>query len=339
MKPALLITNLGTPESPTAKDVGPYLKEFLSDKYVLTMPAPIRWALVNLLIVPRRSQASAKNYQKIWTDRGSPLMFHTQDFVDGVRKSFDGAEVFLSMRYGKPSLFETMKSIVDSGHRDLWLFPLYPQYAESTVRTTIERVQELINENNWPLKLRFLDRFYDSEYYIDSMVQLIRSHLESFKADHLLFSYHGVPVSHVLKTDPTGKHCDRVPECCAKPVEANKNCYRFHCIQTTRNILNHLDLPKEQVTNVFQSRLGPNRWLEPATDKTIIELAQSGVKKLAVVCPAFVMDCLETLEEIGQEGRELFLENGGEDYHMIPCLNSESHWVQNSIKLVQSEFN
>ncbi len=339
MKSALLLTNLGTPEAPTAEAVGPYLREFLSDPFVLTMPAPIRWALVNLLIVPRRSSASAENYKKIWTDRGSPLLFNSQDLYNALKKQLQGQiDVYLGMRYGKPSLESQIDSILQTSAEEIILLPLYPQYAESTIRTTVEKVKELLSSKGSQIKLKVIDRFYAEEEYLAAKSQLIDESLRTFKADHLLFSYHGVPVSHVKKTDPTKNHCDKLPQCCEKACEANYNCYRFHCEETTRGLLKHFSWDEERASTSFQSRLGPSRWLEPSTENRIKELAISGVKNLAVVCPAFTADCLETIEEIGQEGRETFLDHGGEDYLMIPCLNSHPRWVKAIENWVSSDF-
>ena len=357
-KPALLITNLGTPDSPGVGDVGKYLREFLLDKYVLTMPSWIRWILVHCLILPLRTRTSAKNYRKIWTDRGSPLLFHSRDFANQLRQQVDFAQVYLAMRYGSPSLEEQLRLIQRAGHQNLWLWPLYPQYAESTVATTIERVRQLLqhldlpqgpnvnlpesspplSHSGWRPSLKIFDRFYDRAPYIGALASSISGFLQKFPADYLLFSYHGLPVHHIKKTDPSGQHCGQRASCCERAVEANGNCYRFHCFETTRRVLEILDFPRERTKTSFQSRLGPTAWIQPPTDQSIGELARRGVKRLAVVCPSFVVDCLETLEEIGQGGREIFLHSGGKEFGLIPCLNSGGSWVRASKEMLESHF-
>lgn len=326
-KEAVLLVNLGSPDSTNPKDVKTYLDEFLMDKYVIDYPYALRALLVKGIVLNVRPKKSAAAYSKIWWNEGSPLIILSEQLKALVQERLD-VPVALGMRYGNPSIEFAIQNLLKKHPQisNLFVVPLYPQYAESTTRTVIEKTKEVIKKNKWNLQVTFQPPFFKEEIYIKALGESIRPYINQY--EHFLFSYHGVPKRHVKKTDPTGSHCQKNGDCCAiSNPQAQKNCYRHHCIETTNAVVNYLELPKEKYSVSFQSRLGPEKWIEPYTDKSIEELAHNGIKSLAVVCPAFVSDCLETLEEIGMEGKEEFIEAGGESFTQIPCLNTNKLWV------------
>ncbi len=326
-KQAVLLVNLGSPDSTDPKDVKRYLNEFLMDKYVIDYPFLLRSFLVQGIILNVRPKKSAEAYSKIWWEEGSPLIILSEQVQEKLQKKLT-VPVGLAMRYGNPSIEFSIKEL-RSQHPDLediYVIPLYPQYAESTVRTIVEKTKSVVSKNQWNINLHFQEPFYTEDHYIKALAESIRPYLTEY--EHLLFSYHGVPQRHVKKTDPTNKHCMKVENCCEVPCEpAQELCYRQHCVATTHAVAKYLELPRDFYTITFQSRLGPEPWLQPYTDKTLEELPEKGIKNLAVVCPAFVSDCLETLEEISMEGKEEFLHAGGESYTQIPCLNADDAWI------------
>ena len=326
-KQAVLLVNLGSPDSPTKEDLLPYLDEFLMDKYVIDYPYILRAALVRGIILNTRPKKSAAAYQKIWWENGSPLIVISRRVQQALQQRLS-IPVGLGMRYGKPTIEQGIKQILNE-HPDLdnlFVIPLYPQYAESTTRTVEEKTKEVVKKNNWQFNLTFQPPFYKETNYIEALGESIRPYL--FEYDHILFSYHGVPKRHVRKTDPTNNHCLKIENCCYKTnPRAQKYCYRHHCIETTNKVVEFLRLDPERYSISFQSRLGPDKWLEPFTDEMLEAFPQKGIKSLAVVCPAFVSDCLETLEEIGMEGKKEFLDAGGEKFIQIPCLNDNQGWI------------
>lgn len=326
-KEGVLLVNLGSPDSTEVNDVRNYLDEFLMDQYVIDYPYWKRWLLVKGIILNFRPKKSAAAYKKIWWDDGSPLIVISQEVRSKLQNKLS-VPVGLGMRYGKPSIEYAIKEMIEQ-HPDLqnlFVIPLYPQYAESTTRTVIEKTQEVVKENKWKLNVTFQPPFFKEEKYIDALSNSIKPYLQSY--DHFLFSYHGLPVRHVQKTDPTNNHCMRVESCCLRDnPQAQAKCYRHQCFETTEFIVNDLEIPENKYSISFQSRLGSDPWIEPFTDEMLVTLAKRGVKRLAVICPAFVSDCLETLEEIGMEGRETFLEAGGEEFVQIPCLNASEEWI------------
>ncbi|RZJ68417.1 MAG: ferrochelatase [Flavobacterium sp.] len=323
----VLLVNLGSPDSPDPKDVKPYLDQFLMDKYVIDVPFLLRALLVRGIILRKRPEDSAHAYQKIWTDEGSPLIVISKRFYEKVKAQSD-VPVALAMRYGKPSIEAGMKELAAQGVTEMLLFPLYPQYAMASTKT-IEVLAEEIRKKQFPtMKITEVPAFYNRPDYIKNLSDLIAKHLESFDYDHLLFSYHGIPERHIRKTDITKSHCKIDGSCCVTPSPAHKFCYRHQCYETTRLVVEQLGLPKDKYSLTFQSRLAGDKWLEPYTDVEINKMPAKGIKKLAVVTPAFVADCLETLEEIAMRANEDFKENGGEDFHAIPCLNENDDWVK-----------
>lgn len=336
-KQAVLLVNLGSPNSPTKEDVKPYLDEFLMDKYVIDYPYIARAALVKGIILNTRPKNSAAAYQKIWWSEGSPLIVISKRVQQALQERLS-IPVGLGMRYGNPSIEFGLQELRENNPdlEDVFVIPLYPQYAESTTRTVEEKTKEVVQKNGWKLNITFQPPFYTEQNYIAALGESIRPYLFDF--EHILFSYHGIPKRHVRKTDPTGNHCLQTESCCYKTnKQAQKYCYRHHCIETTNKVVEYLRLPKERYGISFQSRLGPDKWLEPFTDEVLEAYPSKGITSLAVVCPAFVSDCLETLEEIGMEGKEEFLAAGGKQFIQIPCLNDSTSWID-ALELYVNQF-
>lgn len=323
----VLLVNLGSPESPDPKDVKPYLDQFLMDKYVIDVPFLLRALLVRGIILRKRPEESGHAYSKIWTDEGSPLIVISKEFHKKVQQKTD-VPVALSMRYGNPDIESGLKELSGKGVTEVLLFPLYPQYAMASTKT-IEVLAEDIRKKKFPhMTITEVPAFYNRPDYIKNLSDLIAQHLENFEYDHLLFSYHGIPERHIRKTDITKSHCKINDSCCVTPSPAHQFCYRHQCYETTRLVVEQLGLPKEKYSLTFQSRLAGDKWLEPYTDVEINKMPERGIKKLAVVTPAFVADCLETLEEIAMRANEDFAAHGGEDFLAIPCLNDNDDWVE-----------
>ncbi len=342
LKPtALLLTNLGTPDSTSVSDVRKYLKEFLMDPYVLDIPALGRWALVYGIILPFRPKKSAAAYASIWTKRGSPLRFHTEDLAAGVKAQVAAAglnlEVHWGMRYGNPSANSALQDLFRKGHRDILVLPLYPQYALSSTETGVQSLKESAKALSPDLRLQFVPAFHSQPGFLQAEAKIIKKHLDDYRPDFLLLSYHGLPVRHVQKTDASKAHCSIAQDCCAQLTETNANCYRAQCYETSRQILKLVHWPEEKSLTTFQSRLGRTPWIQPYTDVELPKLAQAGVKKLAVACPSFVSDCLETLEEIGDRAKHDFIAAGGESLHLIPSLNSDPVWI-NGVLDISKKF-
>lgn len=336
-KKGILLVNLGSPDSTSVRDVRRYLDEFLMDKYVIDLPFLLRFLIVKCFILPFRPKKSAHAYETIWWDEGSPLIVLSQKLKDLVQQD-SPYPVALGMRYANPSIKSAISSLLDQHPNltDLLLVPLYPHYAMATTLTVLEKTKDVIKADFPQLNLSYIESFYDYPPYIDALAQSIKSSMTA--DDHLLFSFHGVPERHVKKTDPTTSHCMKVNNCCYSPCkEAHQYCYSHHVHRTARLVADRLNLTEDQFTISFQSRLGNDPWLSPATDSTIERLAKEGVKKLAVACPAFVSDCLETLEEIGEEGKEIFLDHGGDSFTLIPCLNDDPNWVQTLLTLIKDD--
>ena len=327
-KSAILLINLGSPKSTDPADVKTYLDEFLMDQYVIDLPYLLRFLLVKGIILNTRPKKSAEAYATIWWDEGAPLIVISERFQEKFQKKTD-LPVGLAMRYAEPSIKNGIHALIDE-YPDLThitAVPLYPHYAMATTKTVIEKTDQVMNDFFPQLTIDYVPPFYNHNSYINALADTISDHLTD-KIDYLLFSYHGIPVRHLKKTDPTKKHCYKVDDCCnVSCKEAHDVCYRHQVVTTTNLVIEKLNLSSTQYSIAFQSRLGLDEWLKPPTDNEIERLAKSGVKHLAVCCPAFVSDCLETLEEIGEEGKEIFLENGGESFTLIPCLNDDDRWV------------
>ncbi|WP_445749183.1 ferrochelatase [Polaribacter sp.] len=322
----ILLNNLGSPDSTKIKDVKTYLDEFLMDERVIDIDYWKRYLLIKGIILNFRPKKSAKAYKKIWWDEGSPLVVISERFTQKVKQKID-IPVELAMRYGSMSMEKGIKNLVDQGVSEIFLVPLYPHYAMSSYETVVVKAEEIIAEKYPNVILDVLPPFYNKPEYIKAMSDNIANHLKDFEYDHVLFSYHGIPERHIKKSDPTKSHCKIDGSCCERNSVAHHTCYRHQCFETTKAIAKELGLNETNHSNSFQSRLLKDPWLKPYTDFELEKFPDLGKKKLAVVTPAFVSDCLETLEEIAMEGKEEFLEAGGTDYKHIPCMNDNDDWV------------
>lgn len=322
----ILLNNLGSPDSTDTKDVKKYLGEFLMDERVIDIPYWKRWLLINGIILKTRPKKSGAAYKKIWWKQGSPLVVISEMFTKKVIKKVD-IPIALAMRYGSMSMEQGIKELTDQGVTEIFLAPLYPHYAMSSFETVVVKAEEILAAEYPEVKLDVLEPFYNEPGYIKAMSNNIANHLKDFDYDHILFSYHGIPERHIKKSDPTKSHCKIDGSCCDRNSVAHHTCYRHQCFETTKEIVKELGLKEGTYSNSFQSRLLKDPWLKPYTDFEIEKFPGLGKKKLAVITPAFVADCLETLEEIAMEGKDEFLKFGGTDYKHIPCMNDNDDWV------------
>lgn len=327
MSRVIVLMNLGSPDSTEVKDVRRYLNEFLMDERVIDIPFLVRKLLVGGIIVPFRAPKSAEAYRSIWTKEGSPLIVLTKQLLTAVQSKLQDP-VRIVMRYGNPSTPSVLKEIHHTypDLKEIVLVPLYPHYAMSSYETAVVQFEELHKKAGYSSTVKTIKPYYDHPAYIKALADSIKPYLNK-EFDKLVLSYHGIPERHVKKSDCTGTHCLKVNDCCNVPSAAHKVCYRHQTFVTTDLVQEALGLPKEKVEQTFQSRLGRDPWLQPYTAARLAELPKEGVKKIAIACPAFVSDCLETLEEIAEEGKHIFLEAGGEEFTMIPCLNTDEQWV------------
>lgn len=322
----VLLVNLGTPASCRTADVRRYLNEFLMDGHVLDAPWPLRRLIVSLFILPFRPRRSARSYARIWdaagAGSGSPLLHYSELCRQRLAERLD-APVALAMRYGRPDLASAMAALARAGVEQILLLPLYPQHADATRTTSIEAARAALPPG---IRLELFPPFYDQPAYLDAQAAVIARSLPR-RWDHLLFSYHGLPERHLRKADPTGGHCLRKADCCALPSPAHALCYRHQAQRTAALLAERLGIAPERWSLSFQSRLGRLPWLRPYTDQQLRALPQQGARRLAVACPSFVADNLETLEEIGMAGRAAFLDAGGESFTLAPCMNAAPEWL------------
>lgn len=318
--------NLGSPDSTEVKDVARYLKQFLMDERVIDYPYLLRSLLVKGLIVPTRAPKSAEAYKTIWTKEGSPLVVLTKQLQQAVQDKLT-EPVAIGMRYGNPTPEDGFKALLEKEPdlEEVILVPLYPHYAMSSYETAVEYAKELYKKANYRFKISVVKPFFEEKHYLDAMAENMRPYLEQ-DYDQLLFSYHGIPERHIKKSDTTGHHCLKTADCCNIPSAAHAHCYRHQVFTTTHRLAEKLNIPKDKYSISFQSRLGKG-WLQPFTDIRLEEMPKEGIKKILVICPAFVSDCLETLEEIDERGKESFIQAGGESFTMIPCLNIHPLWI------------
>jgi ferrochelatase len=334
MKTGVLVINLGSPDAPTTPAVRRYLAEFLSDPRVLDINAVGRWLLLNLIILRTRPAKSAHAYQQIWTEAGSPLVVHGQALVAALADALPEHPVVLAMRYGNPSIPDGLAKLRAAGCDRVVVFPLYPQYAASSTGTALELVYETVGKAwNTPF-VQVVPPFWDDAGFLDAFAAVAQPAMRA-KPDHVLFSFHGLPERHILKSDESGgSHC-LTEGCCETITDVNRNCYRAQCVHTAYGIAARLGLAREDYTIAYQSRLGRTPWIKPYTDEVLTELAERGVKRLAVLCPAFVADCLETIEEIGLRNAADFVAAGGEALELVPSLNSHPAWITAATALVR----
>lgn len=336
MPNAVLLINLGSPDSTKVSDVRRYLNEFLMDARVLDVAWPLRRFIVGMILI-NRPRESAHAYAQIWTKEGSPLVVTSRNVQRELqRRAGDGLIVELAMRYQNPSIESAIENLRRQDVKDVLVFPLFPHYAMSSFETAVVRAQEVAARIAPRMRLKIAEPYYNDPDYIAALVASAADFLKA-DYDHLLFSFHGLPERHLRKADPTGTHCLARPDCCETPSPAHRTCYRAQCFATVRAFVEAASVPAEKFSVSFQSRLGRDPWLKPYTDFELERLAKSGVKKMRVICPAFVSDCLETLEEIAMRGRQTFLEAGGEDYALIPCLNEHPRWLDALEKMVRGK--
>ncbi|WP_108870199.1 ferrochelatase [Aquimarina aquimarini] len=325
MSKGVLLVNLGSPDSTDPKDVKKYLGEFLMDPRVIDVPLWARILLVKGIILNTRPKKSAEAYKKIWWDEGSPLIVLSERLQKKVADR-TSIPIGLAMRYGSMNIKKGLQELHDQGVTEVLLLPLYPQFAMATTETILVLAEELRASYFPDMKFTDIPAFYNKSEYINILSNSIAEKIESLDYEHLLFSYHGVPERHIRKSDITKSHCKIDGSCCNTPSPAHEFCYRHQCYKTTQEVAKKLNLQEGTYSTSFQSRLGFDPWLQPYTDSTIERMGKEGVKKMAIVTPAFVSDCLETLEEIAMEGEEIFHEVGGKEFTTIPCLNDREDW-------------
>jgi ferrochelatase len=322
---AVLLVNLGSPASTAVPDVRRYLRDFLGDERVIDYPAWFRWLLLEGIILRVRPKRSAHAYEKVWTPEGPPLLVTTEKLRQKLQTAL-GLPVLTGMRYGEPSIAGALARLGEMGVKRVFLIPQYPHYAMSSWETVVVKVFEEARRVAPALQITTVQPFYADPDYIQALHSVSAPDLAG-GFDHLLISFHGVPVRHLRKADSSRAHCQCVADCCNTPSPAHATCYRAQCVGTVRAFSARAALPADRYSFSFQSRLPGEPWLEPFTDRELVRLAKSGVRKLLVMTPAFTADCLETLEEIATEGRKTFLEAGGEYFHQIPCLNDHPAYV------------
>jgi ferrochelatase len=323
----VLLVNLGSPDSTETADVRNYLDEFLMDGRVIDLPKWFRTFLVKGIILKTRPKKSAEAYRKIWWDEGSPLIVLSERLQQKVQSKVT-VPVELAMRYGNPSIHSGLESLSKKGVTEVFLVPLYPQFAMATTETILV-LAESIREEYFPeMEFTSLPAFYNHPDYIRVLGNSIQESLQGKDWEHLLFSYHGVPNRHIRKSDITQSHCKMDGKCCFTDSPAHAYCYRHQCEMTSKKVAEYLELKEDTYSTSFQSRVSIlGSWLKPYTDKTVAKFAETGTKELAIATPAFVSDCLETLEEIGMEAAEDFEEKGGKELHVSPCINDREDWV------------
>lgn len=336
MRTGVLLLQLGTPDSTSVKDVRKYLKEFLSDPRVLTIPAPLRWALVRGVIMPFRAPRSAHAYEKVWTDEGSPLLVYSNELAAGVQADLgDSYLVEVGMRYGEPSISSAVERLTKAAVSRILILPMFPQYASASGGSAMEKTFEVIG-SQWAITdISTFGAFFDDPGFVEATAAIAQPLLDDFSPDFTLFSYHGLPEQQIRKSDPSGIHCLDTAGCCDEIVDVNQNCYRAQAFATTRAVVGALHLDEGAYDTSFQSRLAGQPWIQPFTDKVVGDLHANGVRRLAVLCPSFVADCLETIEEIGIRLRKQWVELGGEELLLVPCVNDHPLWVQAVCRMIK----
>lgn len=331
----VVLINTGSTEAPRTPETRAYLRQFLSDPRMLDMNPVARWLLLNLIILPRRPKESAHAYSRIWTEQGSPLLVITRNLAARLSERMPGVSVVFGMRYGEPSIESALEELAAKNVTRIVVAPMYPQYSSAANGSALEVVYQWAAKKWNVPAISVLPPFFDDEGFLSAWAAVAKPVLDSFRPDHVLMSYHGLPERHVKKSDPTGQRCLIDAACCDEMGPANRYCYRAQCLYTSRELARRLGLDNNSYTNSFQSRLLRDPWLMPATDEVVPELARKGVKRLAVMCPAFTADCLETLEEIGLRAKSDFLTSGGEAFQLLPCLNSAPEWVEALAAMLQ----
>jgi ferrochelatase len=315
----ILVAQLGTPDAPTARALRPYLRQFLSDPRVIEANRALWWVILNFLVLPRRPARSAALYRRVWTERGSPLLFHTLDQARGLEAALGGSAVVeAGMRIGNPSFAAAFDSLRRRGAERVLVFPMFPQYSGTTTASIYDGVFEYVKSQRVVPVLRFVPSYHAHPAYIEALAAVAREELARlpWRPDRILITFHGIPRRYVEKGD----------------------IYRRHVEETTSLLVSALGLAPEDYVLTFQSRFGKEEWLKPYTDETLAELGRSGVKRIAAICPGFAADCLETIDEIGHEGKRQFTEAGGEELRLIPCLNAHPAWIAGMARIAREEL-
>lgn len=329
-KTGLLLMNIGTPSGCEVESVKKYLAEFLTDPDVIKVPWIVRETLIRRVLVPLRAQKSAQKYQTIWNS-GSPLMLYSEKFCQKLQDKLGSSySVKIGMRYGEPSIQSSIQQMIKEGVQKIVLVPLYPQYAQATTGSSVSRAQDVVQKLSFLGEVKITADFYHDPGFQKSWIQNIQTYKKD--SEHILFSFHGLPVNHIQQNTK----CLQSADCCRLAAIENRRCYRAQCFKTAEDLATGLGLTKDQWSISFQSRLGPVKWLEPYTEQTLMNLASRGIKKLAICAPSFVVDGLETLEELSIEGKKTFETHGGEQFISIPCLNDDDNWVQGFIKWIDN---
>jgi len=334
-KKGILLINLGTPDSPSTKDVRKYLREFLMDKYVIDLPYLTRWFLVNVIIATFRAPKSAEIYKQVWTENGSPLLYFGLKVQKLLQKKL-GTNIHVSfgMRYQNPSLGLAIDELKTKQIDDLVVIPLYPQWASSSTKSSIEKVKELLKKKSYSPKIRFVENFVSNKKFIAAIAENGNKHWKTGKFDKILFSYHGVPERHVINDcagNYNSEHCKLDDKCCAIYSDKNKLCYRAQCYETSRLVAQAMNLKEDDYVVAFQSRLetrARDPWLKPYSDVFAADFPKEGIKNVLAFSPSFIADCLETTIEVGDEFKEIFEENGGENWQLVESLNDSPLWIE-----------
>ncbi|MDF1655290.1 MAG: ferrochelatase [Coxiellaceae bacterium] len=327
-KIGVLIVNLGSPSGLNKSAIRAFLREFLMDKRVIDLPWLARAMIVYGIVLPFRPQKLISQYREIWLEQGSPLVVYSNRVTKQLAQQLgEDFVVGLSMRYGEPSMAETVRTLLQHSLKQLIVLPFYPQYATSTTSSTVAELYRVLSQHTNVPPVEVVMSFYDDPGFIAAQAAVCRSAMQAFKPDHLLMSYHGLPVSHIQKEQREPYEVCMQHKPCPLVGKHNSHCYRAHCYETSRLLADALSLSGDQYTTTFQSRFGKNKWIEPVTTEVLERLAKQGVKRLAVTMPSFVVDCLETLEEIAIRAKQQWLDLGGEEMLVIPCLNDHSQWV------------
>ncbi|MAT49282.1 MAG: ferrochelatase [Euryarchaeota archaeon] len=336
-KRGVLLINIGTPDNPTVDSVKKYLREFLLDPDVIDLPAPLRHLLVRGIILQTRPKKTAPKYESVWMDEGAPLRVYTQRMADALQQELENTHCIVGMRYGNPSIESGLKKLKELEVDELLIAPLFPHYAQATTESALKYTYSQLKKIKWFPIIRELGHFPEDPNFINPLSNSIKKYLS--EDSHLLFSYHGLPISHIKRIDNSGKHCQKVNACCTMKVNENTNCYAHHCMMTTLSVVKKLGLEDTQWTISYQSRLGPAKWLKPSTKETVEKLKNEGVKKLIIVSPSFLADGLETLEELDIEIRKDFLKDNENELIVVNCLNDDPMWIKGFKQIILRSFN
>ena len=334
-KTGYLLMNIGTPSEPTVKGVRTYLKEFLSDPDVIDTNPILRWIIVNMIVAPLRPKRVVPQYKSIWTEEGSPLLVNSEKFAFALNRENQQLKVEVGMRYGQPSIDEAINRLLEGGIDKIILCPMFPQYAQATTGSCISYASKILDKKS--IKYETITEFFREEFYIKSVREKIENSQDFHQSDLLLFSFHGLPERQIRRLDSSGNHCLVNEECCNSDSQFNKLCYRFHCQKTVRDVMSGIVTDKPYQI-CFQSRFGLDKWIQPDILNVLQECVDRGIKNIAVSCPSFVADCLETLEEISIRDREYFQDIGGESLNLIPSLNTSSSWVSGFANFLYNKY-